>query len=1131
MLHPALIVWWFWAGVSVADDGDDFSNNLFSDLAPLLALFGERVTMQFISQSMGWADNLILAMGPIGIITIIISAIRVGGPKWLKALVGRARENLAAAEMELLSSTSKEVCELWNGSEVVRCMGKCSLTEFIILVPTKGINKDTRVVIHCEDWRTYLEERVAYTDKLNDSNPSSEKKEHKKAATQIPRCMSFFRNSPNEENGHNPPLDNDNTTNDEQVSNQNNNIIVIRINGPKVETSKLPKKTETPGKIGNTEKMGDNENAPNISLNCHKLASPLELWVVAIFGTTLQLGVVAYWAFASYHPTLHYPKDGKNVADYAYPCAAAGTLTLVVGMMLCSHVVESRTTEKRYVPRGKAHDIYFCWLQQEKFVNDQSFNSHIIYCKKKNKYIVLSRRDSEGGRLKTLTIFSTIIALSGFVVQFVGLRGLHWSASVTQLGIVLFMLACKAFVRRGLASPPESSGSLKSGFELEWLTKSESQMEESESQMEEPKVESQAHSMMTIRRDLGRLADWRERPSKEAIAVTKSIEIVMNTLFPKVEGTEKPTYWSIKNSKDQEIDFQIQYKNGRFTVDFMEMDAILSLWLFADSQKYSEDEPKPSREDGKTNSWLRSKGLLPGSALCLLGPYSAALHRDIWWWMPTKETPILLVQNCQTGHAKYDSAEKLSERYGRVVGSVAEYDWVEKPETRLEIRQLEEPRFDEEADNEETDDEGSAKPEHDEQKNVLQGFFATEKKTSAELVYAQHIFSAFMRAAAADESTRINPSKTTLRTEATTNGGAWKSFTVVNETLSKMAIEIQQTGLGSLEEVYQSILPPLCLSNKLPQPDEMIELARKEARAHEKAGQWEEAGEIYLSLLRRTKTYPNDTAIAIKAAATTMQFWRQVVFSIEAEMAQFWSLEPLGSKLEKQLRENNEKTFLELQSLYITQGRGRAWEDDRGSTEAVGLESFRNEFGITAAHKLARSDELNTEPWRITYDKDMDLRSADVFGWTVLHYVSTQVRSLQREWDLSWIIEKVAKSTGINARDLIEWTPLHYACSAGGIVMVQTIIQFGADVNAQGTDNFTPLHCAAYHGHEEIVAILVEAGADINFQDVFGNSPWFWAIRERRKSARDKYGETPLYLAVLFGREAIVKLLRENGAK
>ncbi|KAF4425752.1 hypothetical protein CFRS1_v000713 [Colletotrichum fructicola] len=70
-----------------ADGGDDFANNLFSDLGPLLALFGERVTMQFMSGAMGWADNIILAMAPLGIITAIVGAIRVGGPSWLKAVI------------------------------------------------------------------------------------------------------------------------------------------------------------------------------------------------------------------------------------------------------------------------------------------------------------------------------------------------------------------------------------------------------------------------------------------------------------------------------------------------------------------------------------------------------------------------------------------------------------------------------------------------------------------------------------------------------------------------------------------------------------------------------------------------------------------------------------------------------------------------------------------------------------------------------------------------------------------------------------------------------------------------------------------------------------------------------------
>jgi len=93
--------------------------------------------MQFMSQSMGWADNIILAMAPLGIITAIVGAIRVGGPSWLKAIIGRARENLAVAEMELMSSTSKEVCELWNGREVVRCMGSAPVSEFICVLPER----------------------------------------------------------------------------------------------------------------------------------------------------------------------------------------------------------------------------------------------------------------------------------------------------------------------------------------------------------------------------------------------------------------------------------------------------------------------------------------------------------------------------------------------------------------------------------------------------------------------------------------------------------------------------------------------------------------------------------------------------------------------------------------------------------------------------------------------------------------------------------------------------------------------------------------------------------------------------------------------------------------------------------
>ena len=95
-------------GAAAEDNGDEFSNNLASDLGPLIALFGEQFARQFMSQSMSWADNVLFACAPLGIITAIVGAIRVGGPSWLKALIGRARETAAAAELDLMSSTSHE---------------------------------------------------------------------------------------------------------------------------------------------------------------------------------------------------------------------------------------------------------------------------------------------------------------------------------------------------------------------------------------------------------------------------------------------------------------------------------------------------------------------------------------------------------------------------------------------------------------------------------------------------------------------------------------------------------------------------------------------------------------------------------------------------------------------------------------------------------------------------------------------------------------------------------------------------------------------------------------------------------------------------------------------------------------
>lgn len=65
--------------------------------------------------------------------TAIVSAIRIGGPLWLRTIIGRARESRAVAEEELTSSTSEDVCEIWNGTSVVRLVGSPRILQIVYL--------------------------------------------------------------------------------------------------------------------------------------------------------------------------------------------------------------------------------------------------------------------------------------------------------------------------------------------------------------------------------------------------------------------------------------------------------------------------------------------------------------------------------------------------------------------------------------------------------------------------------------------------------------------------------------------------------------------------------------------------------------------------------------------------------------------------------------------------------------------------------------------------------------------------------------------------------------------------------------------------------------------------------------
>lgn len=152
-------------------------------VSSIIALFGERVVMQFMSQAVGIADCILLAVAPIGAITTVVSAIRVSGPTWLKSFIGRARENLAAAEVEVMSSTSKETCELWNGHQVVRCPGSANIYQFICLIPKDIPDKDIPSALAQNGFRIRYKTLKDITKEMDNNDKTSLSQQDAQATT------------------------------------------------------------------------------------------------------------------------------------------------------------------------------------------------------------------------------------------------------------------------------------------------------------------------------------------------------------------------------------------------------------------------------------------------------------------------------------------------------------------------------------------------------------------------------------------------------------------------------------------------------------------------------------------------------------------------------------------------------------------------------------------------------------------------------------------------------------------------------------------------------------------------------------------------------------------------------------
>ncbi|KAH8694013.1 putative ankyrin repeat-containing protein [Talaromyces proteolyticus] len=374
----------FCLAVCVSADGwDDFTNNLATDLAPLITLFGERITIQCLSESTSILDDIIFALAPLGVLTAVVSAIRVCGNSTLRAFIGRAQEDPGSVERELLSCVSDSTAEIFSDSGVSRITGNPKILEVVI-----------------------------------DENP------------------------------------------------KNDGMLDI-------------KKVREIAKSNSPSDLEDDIRPPNLSLN-KGIRRRTQFWfyLAAIFGVGLQAGVIIFAILTVSRWAQAFQKNGHAVDSYALPMFIIGTALLALGMFFCALVVE-RFSAKHYFPMPSGSSRVY-WVQPgNQMVGDQVFPAFVGRTDKGAIYTrsVRHRSPDKLWYLSKEVWLIHIVALTmiGFVMQFIGQRGLHSSVTLAQLGSTMVMTAVRTSLRAqrmheddnmlGRDQKMVSNG----GHELDWL--------------------------------------------------------------------------------------------------------------------------------------------------------------------------------------------------------------------------------------------------------------------------------------------------------------------------------------------------------------------------------------------------------------------------------------------------------------------------------------------------------------------------------------------------------------------------------------------------------------------------------------------------------------------------------------
>jgi ankyrin repeat protein len=216
--------------------------------------------------------------------------------------------------------------------------------------------------------------------------------------------------------------------------------------------------------------------SPNLSLNIGiKKQHNYVFWGVAFGGLILQGTVLVFAATVTYY--LKWGKNGGRPESYACPLVIIGTLLVCGGMFFCAFLVGQSTEEEVWCWKGKKDNdkSSLHWVQPGgQVIGDQTFDafSHSD-CDHELKEYIISWKKKRSEKSEWAVWAAAGVTVSGFVLQFTGLRGVHSAVSVAQLGVVMAMGMARAALRmRRLKPNANSFASCPDeviGHELDWL--------------------------------------------------------------------------------------------------------------------------------------------------------------------------------------------------------------------------------------------------------------------------------------------------------------------------------------------------------------------------------------------------------------------------------------------------------------------------------------------------------------------------------------------------------------------------------------------------------------------------------------------------------------------------------------